>query len=195
MSEQCGCVPYTIRTDYGTGTEHDVDCSVHGVADDPLDVAIQYAGAYWTHGHEPQTQAALTRLAQAVESMREFMRSRTLDGEFTELERWEEHLARRDADNEKAHRLLSEMPYQRTRWGAIWKGSMKALNFVESKTKPELNLLVSRHFLSEITPGCTYNADALFDMVLKDKAHGEVEGRVFGDEIHQALSQPEEPRT
>lgn len=34
---RCSCHPYTIRTDYGTGTEHDVDrssCPIHGGADD-----------------------------------------------------------------------------------------------------------------------------------------------------------------
>lgn len=73
---------------------------------DPLEEALQYAGSYWTHGDDPEAQAMLTRLAQAVTSMREFMLHRTLDGEFTELERYEEHMARRRIDPERVIRNL-----------------------------------------------------------------------------------------
>lgn len=42
-ASKCACEGYTIRTDYGTGVEHDVDrssCPVHGEMDD-----AEYAGA------------------------------------------------------------------------------------------------------------------------------------------------------
>lgn len=61
---------------------------------------------------------------------------------------------------------IDRTTYQRTRWGVTWVGTLQALDFVEEKSKPELNYLSAKHFQVHITPGATYDADALFNRVV-----------------------------
>lgn len=50
----------------------------------------------------------------------------------------------------------------RVKWGVRWVGSLPALHWMEGRTESELSLLAVHHFGMELTPGATYNADALF---------------------------------
>ena len=58
---------------------------------------------------------------------------------------------------------------RRTRWGAVWEGTLEALAWMESLPKPDLNSKMFRHFGAEIIPGFTYNIDVLYAKVQNER--------------------------